>query len=136
MTLWVIDAEFHLAHALKSVGVGLATAAWVSVLTAHLQLPADWRTYAGIGCSLLATAVAQVFLGRPPSMDLVAVLRPLERDLLAVARELSQGDREAAQVVASKIAMHATTELQRNGTVPRDARAWFRSLAAREPHQA
>jgi hypothetical protein len=122
---------------LKSVGVGLATAAWVSVLTAHLQLPTDVRTYAGIGCSLLATAVAQVFLGRPPSMDLLEVLRLLERDLLAVAREFcpTPGDPDAVRVVATRIAAQAATALQHSGRVPRDARAWFRALAAGESYQ-
>ena len=39
MTIWVTDAQFHLAHALRSIGVGLATAAWVSVLTAQKSYP-------------------------------------------------------------------------------------------------
>ena len=66
MNRWFTDAQLHLTTAARSVGVGLATAAWMSVVSAHLQLPSDARTYAGIGGSLVATAVAQLLSGRPP----------------------------------------------------------------------
>ncbi len=136
MTAWVIDAQFHLASAARSVGVGLATAAWVSVLSAHVEVPSDARTYAGIGASLLATALAQFLSGRPPSMDVVELLRLHERDILAVARELSPpGDPQTARRLAATIASRAAGALERNARVPSDRRAWFRALA-RETRQA
>lgn len=129
MRLWVDDAMFHLANALRSVGVGLATAAWVSVLTAHVQLPADARTYAGIGASLFAAALTHLFFGsQPPSMTVVDLLKPMERDMLAVARERS-ADPEDVQFVAAALAARAAADIRHGRRVPRDRRAWFRALA-------
>jgi len=121
---------FHLAQALRSVGVGLATAAWASVLTAHLQLSADLRTYAGIGASLLATALTQLlFGGRPPSMTVVDILQPIERDILAVAREQGKGDPEQVRYVAAHVVAQAAAGIRQGRKLPRDRRAWLRSLA-------
>ena len=66
--LWLADAAYHLGHALRSVGCGLAAAAWASVVTAHLELSADLRAYIGIGALGAGVATAQLFGGRPPSI--------------------------------------------------------------------
>jgi hypothetical protein len=132
MRVWLDDGMFHLANALRSVGVGLATAAWVSVLTAHVQLPAEARAYAGIGASLLAVALTQVFFGsRPPSMSVVELLRPLERDIVAVARERAAGDPETVRGMAASIAAQAAVCIRQGRRVPHDRRAWLRALAER-----
>jgi hypothetical protein len=129
MTLWVIDAQFHLANALRSVGIGLATAAWISVLTAHIQVPGDARAYFGVGATLLATAAAQVFWGTwPPSQTVVELLRSYERDILFAARELSGGDAEHARLLAARIAVCAAAALRKEQRMPADHRAWFRCL--------
>jgi hypothetical protein len=121
---------FHLATALRSVGVGLATAAWVSVLTAHIQLPTEARTYAGIGASLLAAAATHVLFGtRPPSMTVVELLRPLERDILAVAREHAAGDQEKVRYIAAALTARAAADIRHGRRLPGDRRAWFRALA-------
>jgi hypothetical protein len=134
MRIWLDDAMFHLANALRSVGVGLATAAWTSVLSAHLQLPTDVRTYAGIGLSLFAAAATHVFFGaRPPSMTVVELLQPLERDILAVARERAGGDGEAVRFLAARVAAQAAVGVRQGARLPRDRRAWLRSLAAQAP---
>jgi hypothetical protein len=121
---------FHLAQALRSVGVGLATAAWVSVLMAHLQVSTDVRTYAGIGASLLATALTQLlFGGPPPSMTVVDILQPIERDILVVAREQARGDPEQVRYVAAHVVAQAAARIRQGRRLPRDRRAWLRSLA-------
>jgi hypothetical protein len=130
MRVWLDDSMFHLANALRSVGVGLATAAWVSVLTAHIQLPTDARTYAGIGASLLAAAATHLLFGtRPPSMTVVDLLQPLERDILAVAREHADGDAETIRFIAATLAVRAAADIRHGRRLPRDRRAWFRALA-------
>jgi hypothetical protein len=129
MTVWVIDAQFHLANALRSVGVGLATAAWVSVLTAHIQLPGDVRIYVGVGLSLLATALAQLMWGRsPPSGNIVELLRTYDRDILLAAREASGGNPAHARQIVVWIAVCAAESLRREQRMPADQRAWFRCL--------
>jgi len=130
--IWLEDGTFHLAAALRSVGVGLATAAWVSLLTAHIQLPTDARTYAGIGASLVATALTQIlFGGPPPSMTVVDLLQPHERDVLAVARERSAGDPEELRYVAAQVVAQAAEGIRHGRPMPRDRRAWLRGLADR-----
>jgi hypothetical protein len=132
MRIWLEDGTFHMAAALRAVGVGLATAAWMSVLTAHIQLPTDARTYAGIGASLVATALTQILFGsRPPSMTVVDLLQPIERDILAVARERSAGDPEELRFVAAQVVAQAAGETRHNRRLPHDRRAWLRSLADR-----
>ncbi len=77
MSSWASEAALHLAIAVRSVGIGLATAMWLSVLTAHLDLPADARTNIGIGGSALATVVAQVLSRQPrQSSDELQVQKP------------------------------------------------------------
>lgn len=134
MRIWLEDATFHMGAALRAVGVGLATAAWVSLLTAHIQLPTDARTYAGIGASLVATALTQILFGnRPPSMTVVDLLQPIERDILAVARERAAGDPEELRFVAAQVVAQAAVGIRHNRPLPRDRRAWLHSLADRVP---
>lgn len=134
MRIWLDDGMFHLANALRSVGVGLATAAWTSVLSAHVQLPTDVRTYAGIGLSLFAAALTHIVFGaRPPSMTVVELLKPLERDILAVARERAGGDPETVRFLAATVAAHAAAAVRQGVRVPTDRRVWLRSLAAQAP---
>ena len=81
MNTWATEAALHLAIAIRGVGIGLATAMWLSVLTAHLDLPADARTNIGIGCSALATILAQL-LSRQPRQpgDQLQVHQPRHAD--------------------------------------------------------
>src|SRR5918992_1522646 len=107
MPLWLEDATFHFANALRGVGVGLAAALWASMLSLHLQWPAaSQRAYLLLACLVLGALVMHVFGGLPPSATVVDVLQPLERDMLAAARERARGDPEKMYLLASQLATH------------------------------
>ena len=115
--------------AMRAVGVGLAAVAWASVLVSEAQQNADVRNVALVGSVILAVLVTQVWTARPPSATIIDVIRPMERDILAVARERAGGDEERLHRLATRVAMLAAVRIQRGGTVPRDKRAWLRTLA-------
>jgi hypothetical protein len=129
MRLWVEDFKYQLAMALRVVGVGLAAVAWASVLGSEFQLGPDARTMAQVGAAIVAVLVAQLLAGQPPSATIVDVLRPFERDILAVARERAHGDPDQAEFVAARIASLAAVRIRRGADLPRDRRAWLRALA-------
>jgi hypothetical protein len=128
MRLWVEDFKYQLAMALRVVGIGLAAVAWASVIGSELQLGADARTIAQVGAAIAAVFVAQLLAGQPPSASVVDVLRPFERDILAVARERGHGDPGRADFLAARIAALATVRIRRGADLPRDRRAWLRAL--------
>jgi hypothetical protein len=74
-------------------------------------------------------AICQWFTGLPPSATIVGLLRPFERDLIAVAREQAAGDAERLEMLVTRIATLAAVRIRRGGTVPHDHRAWLRTLA-------
>jgi hypothetical protein len=129
MRLWVEDFKYQLAMALRVVGIGLVAVAWASVLGSEFQLGADARTMTQVGAAILAVLVGQLLAGQPPSATIVDVLRPFERDILAVARERAQGDPDQADFLAARIAMLAAVRIRRGADLPRDRRAWLRALA-------
>jgi hypothetical protein len=67
MRLWVEDLKFHLARALRVVGIGLVAVAWVSVIGSEAQQSADTRAYAQVIAAVLAVLVTQWFTRLPPS---------------------------------------------------------------------
>jgi len=127
--VWVEDVKFAVARALRSAGIGLAAVAWASALGSELQQSADLRTLSQVAAAVIGVAVSQWFTRLPPSATIVDLLRPFERDLLAVAREQARGDAERTQFLAARISMLAAVGLRRGGNLPSDRRAWFRSLA-------
>jgi hypothetical protein len=129
MRLWVEDFKYQLAMALRVVGVGLAAVAWISVLGSEFQQGADARTIAQVGAAIVAVCVAQLFTGQPPSATIVDLLRPFERDILAVAKERAHGDPDQADFFAARIAALAAVRIRRGADLPRDRRAWLRALA-------
>ena len=129
MTIWVEDLKYHLAMALRAVGVGLAAVAWASALGSEAQQNADVRAYAQVGAAVLSVCIVQWLTALPPSTSLAELLRPFERDILAVARERAGGDTERARVLAGQITALAAARVRRTGNVPRDRRAWLRTLA-------
>ena len=129
MELWVEDLKYHLAMALRAVGVGLAAVAWASALGSEAQQSADARAYAQVGAAILSVAVVQWLTRLAPSVELVDLLRPMERDILAVARERAGSDADRVPRLAGALAALAYARLRQVGTMPRDRRAWLRVLA-------
>jgi hypothetical protein len=132
MPLWLEDATFHFANALRGVGVALAAVLWASMLSLHLQWPAaNQRVYLLLGSLVLGALVTHFFGGLPPSATVVDLLQPHERDMLAAARERAGGDPERMYFLAGRLAVHAAVSVAHGASVPKDRRAWFRALAQR-----
>jgi hypothetical protein len=129
--LWVGDLAYYLARALRAVGVGLAAVAWASALASQAQQFNDLRAYALVGSAIVGVVVSQWFAGLPPSARPLEVVRGLERDIVAVARELARGDHARQQLLTMRMAVEAVERLRGGSNVPRDRRAWLRVLAAR-----
>ena len=129
MRVWVEDFNFHLARALRVVGIALAAVAWASVIGSEAQQSADTRAYGLVVAAVVAEQVAQWFTRLPPSATGVDLIRSFERDILAAARDRAGGDTERMYILAGRIAMLAVVRLRRGGTVPSDRRTWFRALA-------
>ena len=129
MRIWLEDLKYDLAMALRAVGIGLAAVAWASVLGSEAQQSADVRAYAQVGAAVLSVCIVQWLTALPPSANLVDLLRPFERDVLAIARERSGGDAERMQALATRITDLAAGRIRGGANVPRDRRAWLRLLA-------
>ena len=129
MQVWVEDFKFDLARALRTVGVGLAAVAWASALGSEAQQSADVRTFAQVAAAVVGVCISQWFTRLPPSAMVVDLVRPIEKDILAVAREQARGDVERMEFLTARIATLAVVQLRRGGSMPRDRRAWLRSLA-------
>ncbi len=131
MTIWVEDLKYHLAMAMRTVGIGLAAVAWASVLGSEAQQSADVRSYAQVGAAVLSVCIAQWLTALPPSTSVAELLLPFERDILTVARERAGGGAERTQLIAGQIKALAAARIRRGGNLPRDRRAWLRALADR-----
>ena len=129
MRVWVEDFNFHLARALRVVGLALAAVAWASVIGSEAQQSADTRAHAQVVAAIVAVLVAQWFTRLPPSATGVELIRSFERDILAAARDGAGSDVERMHMLAGRIALLAVVRLSRGGTLPSDRRAWFRALA-------
>jgi len=128
--LWVEDLTFYLGRVLRVVGVAMAVVAWASVLGSEAQASADLRTAAIVLSAIGAVLIVHLFfVGLPPSSRLVEVVRSLERDLVAAAREVAGRDAERLQDVVARMAALASVRISRSGNVPRDRRAWLTLLA-------
>ena len=129
MRIWLEDLKYDLAMALRAVGVGLGAVAWASVLGSEAQQSADVRAYAEVGAAVLSVCVMQWLTALPPSANVLDLLRPLQRDVLAVARQRTGADAERTEVVAARITELASERIRRGANVPRDRRAWLRLLS-------
>jgi hypothetical protein len=129
MRIWVDDFKHHLSLALRAVGVGLGAVAWASVLGSEGQLSTDLRAYAQVGAAVLSVCIAQWRTALPPSANPGELLRPLERDILTIARQRAGGDPAQAKLLAARITDLAAERINRGATMPRDRRAWLRALA-------
>ena len=129
MRIWLEDLKYDLAMALRAVGIGLGAVAWASVLGSEAQQSADVRAYAQVGAAVLSVCIVQWLTALPPSANLADLLRPLEREVLAVARERGGGDAERTEALATRITELAAERIRGGANVPRDRRAWLRVLA-------
>jgi hypothetical protein len=129
LRVWVDDLTFQLARAFRAVGIGLAAVAWASALGSEAQQNAEIRAYAQVAAAIVGVLLAQWFSRLPPSAAPVDVLRPLERDIAAVAREQARGDATRVAFLIARITAVATDRIQRGARVPsRERRAWLRAL--------
>jgi hypothetical protein len=126
--IWVEDFKFHLSRALRVVGIALTTVAWVSVLASEAQQSSDVRTLALVGSALLSVLVTHWFTGLPPSANVVEMVRPIEREIIAAARERAGGDSEHLHLLIARVSALAIVHVRRAGTLPRDRRSWLRAL--------
>jgi hypothetical protein len=129
MRVWLEDLKFHLAVAMRAVGIGLAAAAWASVLGSEAQQSSDVRSLALVVSAIVSVAICQWLTGLPPSATIVGLLRPFERDIINAAREQAAGDAERIEMLVARIATLAAVRLRRGGNMPADHRAWLRTLA-------
>ncbi len=129
MSVWIEDAKFLLANAMRSVWLGLVTVAWVSIFTAASGLPGETRTSLLVLAALVGVLAPQVLSGLPPSIAVDGLLRQLEKDILAAARERAGGDLDAANTLAGKIAAEVADRIREGRNLPSDRRAWLRLLA-------
>ena len=130
MRLWVDDLKYYLGRALRAVGVGLAAVAWASVLASEAQQYNDLRWYAMVAVGAIAVLVTHAFSGLPPSARPRDVVRDMERDIQAVAREQAPADPEQQRVEMVRIATLAVERVRAGANVPKDRRAWLSALAS------
>jgi hypothetical protein len=90
---------------------------------------ADVRTVSQVAAAIVGVVISQWFTRLPPSASAADALRPLEKDILAVAREQAHGDPERMRLMTARIMMLAVVRLRRGGNLPGDRRAWLRTLA-------
>jgi hypothetical protein len=114
--------------ALRAVGVALATVAFASVLGSEAQQNADIRAYAQVGAVVLAVLVVQWLTRLPPSATLVELLRPFERDIVAVAREQAGSDAEELRLLIARVTALAAVRIRQGVNPPGDRRGWLRAL--------
>jgi hypothetical protein len=128
MRVWVEDLKFHMAMALRAVGVALAVVAFASVLGSEAQQSSDIRSYAQVGAAIVTLLVVQLLTFLPPSATVAELLRPFERDIVAVAREGARGDSDRIDLLIARITALATVRIRQGANLPRDRRAWLRGL--------
>ena len=129
MRVWVEDVRFDLTMALRAVGVGIAAVAWASALSSEAQQSSDIRSYAEVAAIVVSVLVVHLLTWMPPSATVRDILKPLERDIIAIAREHAGKDPELLQLYIARITALATVRIRKGANVPRDRRAWLRALA-------
>jgi hypothetical protein len=127
--VWLADLEFHLATALRAVGIGLVAVVWASALASEAQQLTDTRAYVEVAMVVATLLVVHWLTPMPPSWSAASLLEPLQRDMLAVARERAPGDpsRQADYVAAMR--RLAEARIRGGANLPRDRRAWLRALS-------
>jgi hypothetical protein len=129
MRVWLTDFQFHLTMAARAVGVGLVAVAWASALTSEAQQISDTRAYIQVAAAVASLVVVALVTPLPPSWTGSQLLKPLERDITAVARERADGDPARQAEYTAAIRRLAIERIRDGANVPRDRRAWVRALS-------
>lgn len=137
MRVWVEDLRYHFAMALRAVGIGIVAVAWASALSSEAQQGSDPRAYFEVAAAVVSVLVVQILTALPPSATLTDLVRPMQRDINAVARERAGGDARLQAEYVSAITALATERLRQGANIPRDRRRWLRTLSdLADTHQA
>ncbi len=129
MRVWVEDFRYSFAVALRAVGVGIVSVAWASALSSEAQQASDPRAYMELAALVVSLVVVHVLAALPPSATITDLLKPMERDITAVARERAAGDTSRQAEYATAITALATERLRHGANIPRDRRRWLRALS-------
>jgi hypothetical protein len=120
MRVWAEDLKYHVVMALRAVGIGVIVVAWASALASEAQQVSDTRAYAEVAAAVVGLLIVHLLTRLPPSWTVTDLLKPLERDIIAVARERGQ-DVATLRTLASE-------RIRGGANIPRDRRAWLRAL--------
>jgi hypothetical protein len=82
-----------------------------------------------VAAVVVSVLVVHLLTWMPPSATVRDILKPLERDIVAIAREHAGKDQELLQLYIARITALATVRIRQGANVPRDRRAWLRTLA-------
>jgi hypothetical protein len=129
MRVWVEDLRYHFAMALRAVGIGIVAVAWVSTLTSEAQQSTELRAYLEVGAAVLSVLIVQIFTQLPPSANVKQLLRPMQRDINAVARERAGGEPRLQAEYVAAISALAAERIRAGANIPRDRRRWLRTLS-------
>ena len=129
MRVWLADFQFHLTMAMRAVGVGLVAVLWASALTSEGQQISDTRADIQVAAAVTALLMVALLTHLPPSWTGSDVLKPLQRDIIAVARERADGDPTRQAEYAAALRELAIERIHNGANVPRDRRAWLRALS-------
>jgi hypothetical protein len=113
---------------MRAVFIGIVVVAWASALASEAQQITDTRAYIEVAAAITALVVVHIVTRSPPSLTLTELLKPLERDILALAREKTR-DATLQTEYASAIRAAAAKRIREGANVPRDRRAWLRALS-------
>jgi hypothetical protein len=127
--VWVEDLKYHFVMALRAVGIGIIVVAWASALASEAQQVTDVRAYLEIASACVGLLAVQLLTQLPPSWTVKDLLKPMERDIVVVSRERSNGDARVQAEYAAAIRELATERIRGGVNVPRDRRAWLRGLS-------
>lgn len=128
MRVWVEDLKYQLAMAMRAVGIGVIVVAWASALASEAQQVTDTRAYAQVAAVVVSLIVVHALTNLPPSWTATDLLEPMERDLVAVARERSGGNAALQGEYVAALRHLATERIRAGANLPRDRRAWLRAL--------
>lgn len=129
MRVWVEDLKYNVAMAMRAVGIGIVVVAWASALAAEAQQVSDLRVQIEAAASVLALLIVHVLTQLPPSATVVDLLKPMERDIVAVAREKAGADKSRADDWTALLRDTAAERIRGGANVPRDRRRWLRTLS-------
>jgi len=130
MRVWVQDVKYHFAMALRAVGVGIVVVGFASTLGSEAQQVTDVRAYGEVGAAVLALLVIHLFTAMPPSWTVTDLLKPMQRDVVAVARERANGDPARQAAYVESINALAAERIRNGSNIPRDRRRWLRLLSS------